>query len=79
MAGDAEAGMEARYTEAPIPRDQEDDSPVHRDGGPANQVARGFLRGKLEPENAASHEGYLLNVAVLEVQGGLQPIPNVRS
>ena len=76
MAGDVEAGVEVRYTEASIPRDQEDDSPIHRDGGPTDQVTRSLRQRKLEPEDAASHEGFLLNVAVLEIQGA---IPNVRS
>ena len=75
--GDAEAGIKVRYTEAPIPWDQENDSPTHGNGGLPDQIARNLRQGKLEQENTTSHESNLHYVAVLKVQGGLQPVSNV--
>ena len=50
VARDAKAGVEVCYTEAPIPGDQEDNSPIHGNGELSDQVARSLLRQKFEPE-----------------------------
>ena len=77
MAGYEEAGIEVCCVETSVPWDYEDDLPIHGGWGSSDHIARSPRRRELELEDVASHECNVLNKAVLELEGGLEPVPNI--
>lgn len=60
-----------------VPWHEGDDLPVDREGRVGHQAAHLFHIGEPEHESASTHEGYLNDMAVLQVEASLKLIPDL--